>query len=213
MELTKTTELTDLSSLKLISYNSIREELTLMLNKVSSYPNGNSYAFKSDSNLLQKHVKNFWLRLEPVYFYFKEVKGQIWKVRKSRTKVETSVYGVFRITKRRRTLEDLKSNSRLTKFYGVVADDDYFSAIPEVNDIAHWDNGIVYAGNIRMWSDATRNEQVTKSNYYNTTLGRRIDNWWSKSLDKWSQFNISYDNLYNGEDILSMIDKIGHEEL
>lgn len=213
MEFTKTTKLTDLSTLKLISYNGIREEVTLMINKANDYPNDSVYAFKSDSSLMQKHVKNYWLRLEPVYFYFKEIKGPIWKVRKSRAKVDTSVYGVFRITKRRRSLEDLESNSRLSKFYNVVADDDYFSAIPEVNDIAHWDNGIVYAGNIRLWSDATRNEQVIKSNYYNTALDKRIENWWSKSLNNWSDFHLSHDNLYNGEDILNMIDKIGHEEL
>lgn len=192
----------DLSNAKILKYDSMLEEITLFSFQDFTYAEDGLYFIKSASKRLGD-LSKLWLKLKPISYHFESIEDEtFWTIRKSYKPLlstKTLLYIRFKIVDAYYSFEKLNSKSKLKGFGRVIDDNNYFSRIPLVNELTHWDNGVI----------VTPNYQMALSGFKD---GRVIING-QPFLDDWATFDINVTNDRKGVQRTIMTAERGHEHL
>ena len=139
----------ELSQTKLLSYDSTLNSLTLHgFNGAFPVSSDGLYYFRKETDRLQG-LSGLYLKLQPVRFYYATNQGLKWTVYSvdSLQDIEPKsvIFATFKIIGTYYSLEKLNSKSKLKGFSRVIDDNEYFSKIPLINQLTHFDNGILYS--------------------------------------------------------------------
>lgn len=112
---------------------------------------------------------------------FESIEDEIfWTIRKSYKPLLSTkalLYIRFKIVGAYYSFEKLNSKSKLKGFGRVIDDNNYFSRIPLVNELTHWDNGVIITPNYQMALSGFKDGRVTIN-------GQQF-------LDDWATFDIN----------------------
>ena len=190
----------DLSSAKILKYDSMLEEITLF-----SFQN---FAY-SDDGLYYIHVTNkrlgdlskLWIKLKPISYHYESIEDQtFWTIRKSYQplqSIKALLFIRFKIVGAYYSFEKLTSKSKLKGFGRVIDDNNYFSRIPLVNEVVHWDNGVIITPNYQMNITGLKESRVEVD-------GQQL-------LEDWATFKINVTNDRKGVPRTIMTAERGHE--
>lgn len=192
----------DLSSAKILKYDSMLEELTLFNFQGFEFDPEDTYYIHVTSKRLG-NLSKLWLKLKPISYHFESLEdGAIWSIRKT-FKRPSSLKALshirFKIVGSYYSYEKLTSKSKLKGFGRVIDDNNYFSHIPLVNELTHWDNGVIVTPNYQMSIQQLKENRVL------------IDG--QNLLADWSSFKINVTNDNKGEPRTIMTAERGHEKL
>ena len=139
----------ELSQIKILSYDSTLNILTLHgFNGAFPVSSDGLYYFRKETDRLQG-LSGLYLKLQPVRFYYATDKGLKWSVYSVDNLAEINptsiIFATFKIIGTYYSLEKLNSKSKLKGFSRVIDDNEYFSKIPLINQLTHFDNGIIYS--------------------------------------------------------------------
>lgn len=192
----------DLSNAKILKYDSMLEEITLFSFQDFAYSNDGLYYIQSNSRRLGDLAK-LWIKLKPVSYHYESVEDQtFWTIRKSYQPLQSTkalLFIRFKIVGAYYSFERLTSKSKLKGFARVIDDNNYFSRIPLVNEVVHWDNGVIVTPNYQM--DITGLQE------------RRVEIDGQQLLEDWSTFKINVNNDRKGVPRTIMTAERGHETL
>lgn len=192
----------DLSNAKILKYDSMLEEITLFSFQDFTYAEDGLYYIKSASKRLGD-LSKLWLKLKPISYHFESIEDEtFWTIRKSYKPLLSTkalLYIRFKIVGAYYSLEKLNSKSKLKGFGRVIDDNNYFSRIPLVNELTHWDNGVIVTPNYQMALSGFKDGRVA-------IHGQQF-------LDDWSTFKIKVDNDRKGVQRTIMTAERGHERL
>lgn len=192
----------DLSSAKILKYDSMLEELTLFNFQGFEFDPEDSYYIHVTSKRLG-NLSKLWLKLKPISYHFESWEdGSVWSIRKT-FKHPISLKALshirFKIVGSYYSYEKLTSKSKLKGFGRVIDDNNYFSRIPLVNELTHWDNGVIVTPNYQMNIQQLKDNRVL------------IDG--QNLLADWSSFKINVSNDNKGVPRTIMTAERGHEHL
>ena len=192
----------NISNAKILKYDSMLEEITLFgFENFSFSPDGLYYIFSRSKRL--SDLKNLWIKLKPISFHFESIEDQaLWSIRKTYQPLKSTralLYIRFKIVGTYYSFENLISKSRLKGFGRLIDDNNYFSRIPLVNELTHWDNGVIITPNYQMSITKLQEKRIV------------IDG--QKLLEDWSTFKIKLDNDNKGVPRTIMTAERGHERL
>ena len=192
----------DLSSAKILKYDSMLEELTLFNFQGFEFDPEDIYYIHVTSKRLG-NLSKLWLKLKPISYHFESLEdGAIWSIRKT-FKRPTSLKALshirFKIVGGFYSYEKLTSKSKLKGFGRVIDDNNYFSRTLLVNELTHWDNGVIVTPNYQMSIHQLRENRVL------------IDG--QNLLADWSTFKINVTNDNKGVPRTIMTAERGHEKL
>nr|DAS53178.1 MAG TPA: hypothetical protein [Bacteriophage sp.] len=192
----------DLSSAKILKYDSMLEELTLFNFQGFEFDPEDIYYIHVTSKRLG-NLSKLWLKLKPISYHFESLEdGAIWSIRKT-FKRPASLKALshirFKIVGSYYSYEKLTSKSKLKGFGRVIDDNNYFSRIPLVNELTHWDNGVIVTPNYQMNIQQLKDNRVL------------IDG--QNLLADWSTFKINVTNDNKGVSRTIMTAERGHEKL
>jgi orf12 protein len=194
--------LKDLSSAKILKYDSMLEELTLFSFQDFSYSDDGLYYIHLESKRLGD-LSKLWIKLKPISYHFESIEDQtFWSIRKSYQPLQSTkalLYIRFKIVGAYYSFEKLTSKSKLKGFGRVIDDNNYFSRIPLVNEVVHWDNGVIVTPNYQMSITGLKE--------------RRIDIDSQHLLEDWATFKIKVENDRKGVPRTVMTAERGHERL
>lgn len=192
----------DLSSAKILKYDSMLEEVTLFNFQDFSYSDDGLYYIHLESKRLGD-LSKLWIKLKPISYHFESIENQtFWSIRKSYQPLQSTkalLYIRFKIVGAYYSFEKLTSKSKLKGFGRVIDDNNYFSRIPLVNEVVHWDNGVIVTPNYQMAITGLKE--------------RRIDIDGQQLLEDWATFKIKVDNDRKGVPRTVMTAERGHERL
>lgn len=192
----------DLSNAKILKYDSMLEEITLFNFQDFSYAEDGLYYIKSASKRLGD-LSKLWLKLKPISYHFESIEDEtFWTIRKSYQPLLSTkalLYIRFKIVGAYYSFEKLNSKSKLKGFGRVIDDNNYFSRIPLVNELTHWDNGAIVTPNYQMALSGFKDGRVTIN-------GQQF-------LDDWATFDINVTNDRKGVQRTIMTAERGHEHL
>lgn len=192
----------DLSNAKILKYDSMLEEVTLFNFQDFSYSDDGLYYIHLESKRLGD-LSKLWIKLKPISYHFESIENQtFWSIRKSYQPLQSTkalLFIRFKIVGAYYSFEKLNSKSKLKGFGRVIDDNNYFSRIPLVNEVVHWDNGVI----------VTPNYQMTITDLKE----RRIDIDGQQLLEDWATFKIKVDNDRKGVPRTVMTAERGHERL
>ena len=192
----------DLSNAKILKYDSMLEEITLFSFQDFAYAEDGLYYIKSASKRLGD-LSKLWLKLKPISYHFESIEDEtFWTIRKSYKPLLSTkalLYIRFKIVGAYYSFEKLNSKSKLKGFGRVIDDNNYFSRIPLVNELTHWDNGVIVTPNYQMALSGFKDGQVTIN-------GQQF-------LDDWATFDITVTNDRKGVQRTIMTAERGHEHL
>ena len=139
----------ELSQVKILSYDSTLNILTLHgFNGTFTVSPDGLYYFRKETNRLQD-LSGLYLKLQPIRFYYATNQGIKWAVYSVENLQEIDpksiIFATFKIIGTYYSLEKLNSKSKLKGFSRVIDDNEYFSNIPLINQLTHFDNGILYS--------------------------------------------------------------------
>ena len=139
----------ELSQTKLLSYDSTLNMLTLHgFNSAFPVSSDGLYYFRKETERLQG-LSGLYLKLQPIRFYYATNQGLKWSVYSVDSLQEIDqksiIFATFKIIGTYYSLEKLNSKSKLKGFSRVIDDNEYFSKIPLINQLTHFDNGILYS--------------------------------------------------------------------
>ena len=139
----------ELSQSKLLSYDSTLNIMTLHgFNGAFPVSSDGLYYFRKETDRLQD-LSGVYLKLQPIRFYYATNQGLKWSVYSVDSLQDidpTSViFATFKIIGTYYSLEKLNSKSKLKGFSRIIDDNEYFSKIPLINQLTHFDNGILYS--------------------------------------------------------------------
>ena len=192
----------DLSSAKILKYDSMLEEITLFSFQDFAY---------SDDVLYYIHVTNkrlgdlskLWIKLKPISYHYESIEDQtFWTIRKSYQplqSIKALLFIRFKIVGAYYSFEKLTSKSKLKGFGRVIDDNNYFSRIPLVNEVVHWDNGVIITPNYQMNITGLKESRVEVD-------GQQL-------LEDWATFKINVTNDRKGVPRTIMTAERGHEHL
>lgn len=186
----------DLSASKILKYDSILEELTLY-NLGEFQPDKDGlYYIKKDSKRLGD-LNNLFIKLKSISYHFKSNEGASWSIEKTTKPLEANalLYIRFKIVGAYYSYDKLVSKSRLKGFGRVIDDNNYFSSVPLINQLTHWDNGVIVTPNYQ--TEITSLDETRHNNL----------------LIDWSSFKIVVTNNFKGDKRLLMTAERGHETL
>lgn len=192
----------DLSSAKILKYDSMLEELTLFNFQGFEFDPEDTYYIHVTSKRLG-NLSKLWLKLKPISYHFESLEdGAIWSIRKT-FKRPASLKALshirFKIVGSYYSYEKLTSKSKLKGFGRVIDDNNYFSRTPLVNELTHWDNGVIVTPNYQMSIHKLKDNRVL------------IDG--QNLLADWSTFKINITNDNKGVPRTIMTAERGHETL
>ena len=192
----------DLSNAKILKYDSMLEEITLFSFQDFTYAEDGLYYIKSASKRLGD-LSKLWLKLKPISYHFESIEDEtFWTIRKSYKPLLSTkalLYIRFKIVGAYYSFEKLNSKSKLKGFGRVIDDNNYFSRIPLVNELTHWDNGVIITPNYQMALSGLKDGRVTIN-------GQQF-------LDDWATFDITVTNDRKGVQRTIMTAERGHEHL
>lgn len=192
----------DLSNAKILKYDSMLEEITLFSFQDFAYAEDGLYFIKSASKRLGD-LSKLWLKLKPISYHFESIEDEtFWTIRKSYKPLLSTkalLYIRFKIVGAYYSLEKLNSKSKLKGFGRVIDDNNYFSRIPLVNELTHWDNGVIVTPNYQMALSGFKDGRVA-------IHGQQF-------LDDWATFDITVTNDRKGVQRTIMTAERGHEHL
>ena len=192
----------DLSNAKILKYDSMLEEITLFSFQDFAYAEDGLYYIKSASKRLGD-LSKLWLKLKPISYHFESIEDEtFWTIRKSYKPLLSTkalLYIRFKIVGAYYSFEKLNSKSKLKGFGRVIDDNNYFSRIPLVNELTHWDNGVIVTPNYQMALSGFKDGRVT-------IHGQQF-------LDDWATFDIHVTNDRKGIQRTIMTAERGHQQL
>lgn len=192
----------DLSSAKILKYDSMLEEITLFSFQDFSYSDDGLYYILSASRRLGNLAK-LWIKLKPISYHYESIEDQtFWTIRKSYQplqSIKALLFIRFKIVGAYYSFEKLTSKSKLKGFGRVIDDNNYFSRIPLVNEVVHWDNGVIVTPNYQM--NVTGLQE------------RRAEVDGQQLLEDWATFKINVSNDRKGVPRTIMTAERGHENL
>nr|DAL82513.1 MAG TPA: hypothetical protein [Caudoviricetes sp.] len=192
----------DLSNAKILKYDSMLEEVTLFNFQDFIYSDDGLYYIHLESKRLGD-LSKLWIKLKPISYHFESIENQtFWSIRKSYQPLQSTkalLYIRFKIVGAYYSFEKLTSKSKLKGFGRVIDDNNYFSRIPLVNEVVHWDNGVIVTPNYQMAITGLKE--------------RRIDIDGQSLLEDWATFKIKVDNDRKGVPRTVMTAERGHERL
>lgn len=192
----------DLSNAKILKYDSMLEEITLFSFQDFSYSDDGLYYIQSNSRRLGDLAK-LWIKLKPISYHYESIENEtFWAIRKSYQPLQSTkalLFIRFKIVGAYYSFERLTSKSKLKDFARVIDDNNYFSRIPLVNEVVHWDNGVIVTPNYQMNVTGLQEKRV------------EIDG--QQLLEDWATFKINVTNDRKGVSRTVMTAERGHENL
>lgn len=192
----------DLSSAKILKYDSMLEEITLFSFQDFAYSDDGLYYIHVTSKRLGD-LSKLWIRLKPISYHYESIEDQtFWTIRKiyqPLQSIKALLFIRFKIVGAYYSFEKLTSKSKLKGFGRVIDDNNYFSRIPLVNEVVHWDNGVIITPNYQMNITGLKESRV------------EIDG--QQLLEDWSTFKINVSNDRKGVPCTIMTAERGHENL
>lgn len=186
------------------------EELTLMSFPTFILADDHLYYYQSSSNRLG-HMRNLFLKLEPISWHYQSHEGKKWSIEtlynQPRTLPKALAFIRFKIIGAYYSKDKLLSKSKLKGFSRLVDDNNYFSRLPLINELVHWDNGSII----------TPNTQIAITNLSDTTVDK-VFTYPDRTervpfLENWSSYNLLVTNDRLGQEIVVMTGKRGHTHL
>lgn len=192
----------DLSNAKILKYDSMLEEITLFNFQDFSYSDDGLYYIQSNSRRLGDLAK-LWIKLKPISYHYESIENEtFWTIRKSYQQLQSLkalLFIRFKIVGAYYSFERLTSKSKLKGFARVIDDNNYFSRIPLVNEVVHWDNGVIVTPNYQMVINGLKETRVEVD-------GQQL-------LEDWETFKINVSNDRKGVPRTIMTAERGHEHL
>lgn len=192
----------DLSNSKILKYDSMLEEITLFSFQDFSYSDDGLYYIQSNSRRLGDLAK-LWIKLKPISYHYESIENEtFWTIRKSYQPLQSTkalLFIRFKIVGAYYSFERLTSKSKLKGFARVIDDNNYFSRIPLVNEVVHWDNGVIVTPNYQMAINGLKERRV------------EIDG--QQLLEDWATFKINVTNDRKGIPRTVMTAERGHKTL
>lgn len=192
----------DLSSAKILKYDSMLEEITLFSFQDFAYSDDGLYYIHVTSKRLGD-LSKLWIKLKPISYHYESIENEtFWTIRKSYQPLQSLkalLFIRFKIVGAYYSLEKLTSKSKLKGFGRVIDDNNYFSRIPLVNEVVHWDNGVIITPNYQMNITGLKETRV------------EIDG--QQLLEDWATFKINVTNDRKGVPRTIMTAERGHEHL
>lgn len=192
----------DLSNAKILKYDSMLEEITLFSFQDFSYSDDGLYYIQSNSRRLGDLAK-LWIKLKLISYHYESIENEtFWTIRKSYQPLQSTkalLFIRFKIVGAYYSFERLTSKSKLKGFARVIDDNNYFSRIPLVNEVVHWDNGVIVTPNYQMAINGLKERRV------------EIDG--QQLLEDWVTFKINVTNDRKGVPRTVMTAERGHETL
>lgn len=192
----------DLSASKILKYDSMLEEITLFSFQDFAYSNDGLYYIQSNSRRLGD-LSKLWIKLKPISYHYESIENEtLWTIRKSYQplqSIKALLFIRFKIVGAYYSFERLTSKSKLKGFARVIDDNNYFSRIPLVNEVVHWDNGVIVTPNYQMAINGLKETRVEIE-------GQQL-------LEDWSTFKINVTNDRKGVPRTIMTAERGHEHL
>lgn len=192
----------DLSNAKILKYDSMLEEITLFSFQGFAYSDDGLYYIQSNSRRLGDLAK-LWIKLKPISYHYESIENEtFWSIRKSYQplrSLKALLFIRFKIVGAYYSFERLTSKSKLKGFGRVIDDNNYFSRIPLVNEIVHWDNGVIVTPNYQMNITGLKESRVEVD-------GQQL-------LEDWETFKINVSNDRKGVPRTIMTAERGHEHL
>ena len=192
----------DLSNAKILKYDSMLEEITLFSFKDFVYSDDGLYYIQSNSRRLGDLAK-LWIKLKPISYHYESIENKtFWTIRKSYQplqSIKALLFIRFKIVGAYYSFERLTSKSKLKGFARVIDDNNYFSRIPLVNEVVHWDNGVIVTPNYQMNITGLKETRVEVD-------GQQL-------LEDWATFKINVTNDRKGVPRTIMTAERGHENL
>ena len=192
----------DLSSAKILKYDSMLEEITLFSFQDFAYADDGLYYIHVTSKRLGD-LSKLWIKLKPISYHYESIEDQtFWTIRKSYQPLQSTkalLFIRFKIVGAYYSFEKLTSKSKLKGFGRVIDDNNYFSRIPFVNELVHWDNGVIVTPNYQMNITGLKESRV------------EIDG--QQLLEDWATFKINVANDRKGVPRTVMTAEGGHERL
>ena len=154
----------ELSQSKLLSYDSTLNIMTLYgFNGAFPVSPDWLYFYRKETDRLQD-LSGLYLKLQPVRFYYATNQGIKWVVYSvenlQEIDLKSIVFATFKIIGTYYNLEKLNSKSKLKGFSRVIDDNEYFSKIPLINQLTHFDNGILYSSDYIMETSYDQERQA-----------------------------------------------------
>ena len=186
------------------------EELTLMSFPSFTLADDQLYYFQSGSKRLG-HLKHTYLKLEPISWHYESNEGKRWTIEtlynQPKTLPKALAFVRFKIIGVYYSLDKLLSKSKLKGFSRVLDDNNYFSRVPLINELVHWDNGVII----------TPNTQIEITNLSESTVDKVVrypDRTETLTfLEKWDSFDLLVTNDRLGPERLVMTGERGHVHL
>lgn len=192
----------DLSNAKILKYDSMLEEITFFSFQDFSYSDDGLYYIQSNSRRLGD-LSKLWIKLKPISYHYESIENEtFWSVRKSYQPLQSLkalLFIRFKIVGAYYSFERLTSKSKLKGFGRVIDDNNYFSRIPLVNEVVHWDNGVIVTPNYQMAINGLKESRVEVD-------GQQL-------LEDWATFKINVENDRKGVPRTVMTAERGHENL
>lgn len=192
----------DLSSAKILKYDGMLEEITLFSFQDFAYADDGLYYIHMTSRRLGD-LSKLWIKLKPISYHYESIEDQtFWTIRKSYQplqSIKALLFIRFKIVGAYYSFERLNSKSKLKGFARVIDDNNYFSRIPLVNEVVHWDNGVIVTPNYQMNITGLKESRVEVD-------GQQL-------LEDWSTFKINVTNDRKGVPRTIMTAERGHETL
>ena len=178
------------------------EEITLFSFQDFAYSDDGLYYIHVTSNRLGD-LSKLWIRLKPISYHYESIEDQtFWTIRKSYQplqSIKALLFIRFKIVGAYYSFEKLTSKSKLKGFGRVIDDNNYFSRMPLVNEVVHWDNGVIVTPNYQMNVTGLKETRVEVD-------GQQL-------LEDWATFKINVSNDRKGVPRTIMTAKKGHENL
>ena len=178
------------------------EEITLFSFQDFAYSDDGLYYIHSNSRRLGD-LSKLWIKLKPISYHYESIEDQtFWTIRKSYQplqSIKALLFIRFKIVGAYYSFERLTSKSKLKGFGRVIDDNNYFSRIPLVNEVVHWDNGVIITPNYQM--NVTGLQE------------RRVEVDGQQLLEDWATFKINVTNDRKGFPRTVMTAERGHETL
>lgn len=177
------------------------EEITLFSFQDFVYSDGLYYIHVTSKRL--GDLSKLWIKLKPISYHYESIEDQtFWTIRKSYQplqSIKALLFIRFKIVGAYYSFEKLTSKSKLKGFGRVIDDNNYFSRIPLVNEVVHWDNGVIVTPNYQMNITGLKESRVEVD-------GQQL-------LEDWATFKINVTNDRKGVPRTIMIAERGHEHL
>ncbi|UVY23592.1 MAG: hypothetical protein [Bacteriophage sp.] len=219
----------------LVSYDKYLAQLLIKVPQDFTPEPDELYYFKVSNPRYGKRVKNLYIKARAVmYYYADKSTAEHWGITSTRSKVVNKPLTAvttsgdelnclcfirFKVLGVYYSKEKLLSKSKLKGFGRVIDDNEYFSRIPIINELTHWDNGVLTSNNFKFkatydkpWDVADSWEEIGIVWYDNNSRGLKKPGW-VHYLKDWDKFQLTATNNHDGEKRISLVGGEGHEKL